>query len=144
MAVIYPTHDIFWHLKWLLPLLIEMSPAFDLLSFSLTLHSSLFLLNVDSPQGSILGFLTSIDSPLENSLFPNLHFSLWKSLRKFYHHFSLSFTISLSNFFLLKESCFTEFCCLLSNLNMNQPQVYTYPLPFEPPSYLPPRPITLG
>jgi len=24
-------------------------------------------------------------------------------------------------FFLLKESCFTEFCCFLSNLNMNQP-----------------------
>ena len=102
MAVIYPTHDIFWHLKWLLPLLIEMSPAFDLLSFSLTLHSSLFLLNVDSPQSSILGFLTSIDSPLENSLFPNLHFSLWKSLRKFYHHFSLSFRISFSNFFFIE------------------------------------------
>ena len=23
--------------------------------------------------------------------------------------------------FLLKDNCFTEFCCLLSNLNMNQP-----------------------
>ena len=25
--------------------------------------------------------------------------------------------------FLLKDSCFTEFCCFLSNLNMNQPSV---------------------
>ena len=29
----------------------------------------------------------------------------------------------LSNIFLLKENCFTEFCCFLSNLNMNQPSV---------------------
>ena len=27
-----------------------------------------------------------------------------------------------------------EFCCFLSHLNMNQPSVYIYPLPFEPPS----------
>ena len=40
---------------------------------------------------------------------------------------------------LLKDNCFTEFCCFLSNLNMNQPQVYIYPLPFEPPSHLPPH-----
>ena len=33
----------------------------------------------------------------------------------------------------MKDNCFTEFCCFLSNLNMNQPSVYTYPLPFEPP-----------
>ena len=38
-------------------------------------------------------------------------------------------------FILLKDKCFTEFC-FLSNLNMNQPQVYIYPLPFEPPSHL--------
>ena len=25
------------------------------------------------------------------------------------------------SFFLLKDNCFTEFCCFLSNLNMNQP-----------------------
>ena len=25
--------------------------------------------------------------------------------------------------FLLKDNCFTEFCCFLSNLNMNQPAV---------------------
>ena len=36
-------------------------------------------------------------------------------------------------FFLLKDSCFTEFCHFLSNLNMNQPQVYICSLPFEPP-----------
>ena len=41
--------------------------------------------------------------------------------------------------FLLKDNCFTEFCCFLSNLYMNQPQVYIYPLPFEPPSHLPPH-----
>ena len=36
-----------------------------------------------------------------------------------------------------------EFCYFLSNLNMNQPQVYMYPLPFEPPSHLSPYPIPL-
>ena len=46
--------------------------------------------------------------------------------------------------FLLKDSCFTEFCCFLSNLNMNQPQVYIYSLPFEPPSRLPPHPTPPG
>ena len=29
-----------------------------------------------------------------------------------------------------------EFCCFLSNLNMNQPEVCIYPLPLEPPSPL--------
>ena len=47
-------------------------------------------------------------------------------------------------FFLLNNNCFTEFCCFLSNLNMNQPQVYIYPLPLDPPSYLPPHPSPLG
>ena len=37
-------------------------------------------------------------------------------------------------FLLLKDKCFTEFCCFLSNLNMNQAQVYKHPLPFESPS----------
>ena len=45
--------------------------------------------------------------------------------------------------FLLKENCFTEFCCLLSNLDMNQPQVYIFPLPFKSPSHLPPHPTPL-
>ena len=45
-------------------------------------------------------------------------------------------------FFLLKDSCFAEFCCFLPNLNMNQlykyiyiythTHTYIYPLPFEP------------
>ena len=48
------------------------------------------------------------------------------------------------SFLLLKDNWFTEFCCSLSNLNMNQPQVYIYPLPFEPPSHLPPHPTPLG
>ena len=43
-------------------------------------------------------------------------------------------------FFSLKDNCFTEFCCFLSNLNMNQPQVYMWPHPLEPPSHLPPIP----
>ena len=47
-------------------------------------------------------------------------------------------------YFLLKNNCFTEFCGFMSNLNMNQPQVCIYPLPFEPPSHLPPRPTPLG
>ena len=33
-------------------------------------------------------------------------------------------------FFLLKDNCFTEFCCFLSNLNMSQPQVYIKSPPF--------------
>ena len=33
----------------------------------------------------------------------------------------LSFFFSF--YFLLKDNCFTEFCCFLSNLNMNQPSV---------------------
>ena len=43
-------------------------------------------------------------------------------------------------YFLLKDNGFTEFCCFLSNLNMNQLQVYICPLPFETPSHLPPYP----
>ena len=42
--------------------------------------------------------------------------------------------------FLLKDNCFTEFCYFLSNLNINQPWVYIYPLPFKACSHLPPHP----
>ena len=42
-------------------------------------------------------------------------------------------------YFLLKYNYFTEFCSFLSNLNMNQPKVYIFPLPFELPSHLPPH-----
>ena len=49
--------------------------------------------------------------------------------------------LNLFIYFLLKDNSFTEFCCFLLNLNMNQPWVYIYPLPFEPPSYLPPQPL---
>ena len=38
-------------------------------------------------------------------------------------------------YFLLKGNCFTKFCCFLSNLNMNEPYVYIYPLPLETPSH---------
>ena len=47
-------------------------------------------------------------------------------------------------YLLLKDDCFTEFCCFLSNLSMNQPQVYVYSFPFEPPSHLPPHPTPTG
>ena len=57
--------------------------------------------------------------------------------------FCLSYFYSF-NFFLLKDNCFTEFCCFLSNLNMNQPQVYIYPLPFETLSHLIPHLTSLG
>ena len=41
-------------------------------------------------------------------------------------------------YFLIERNCFTEFYSFLSNLNINQPKLYIYPLPFEPPSHLPP------
>ena len=44
----------------------------------------------------------------------------------------------------MKDNCFTELCCFLSNLNMNRPQVYMCPLPLDPPAHLPPRPTPLG
>ena len=64
-------------------------------------------------------------------------------------HTCISFILHSSSFFkqfifLLKDNCFTEFCCFLSNLNMNQPQGYIRPLPFETPSHLPPNLIPLG
>ena len=52
----------------------------------------------------------------------------------------------LKNLFLfqLKDNCFIEFCCFLSDINMNQLQVYIYLLPLEPPSHLPPHPNLEG
>ena len=46
--------------------------------------------------------------------------------------------------FLLKDNCFKEFCYFLSNLNMNQPYVYIYPLLYEPLAHLPSHPTPLG
>ena len=57
---------------------------------------------------------------------------------------SSSFLVSFLFIFLLKDNCFTEFHCFLSNLNMIQPYVYIYPLPFEPPSHPPPHLTPLG
>ena len=45
-------------------------------------------------------------------------------------------------FFLLKDNCFTILCWPLQYINMNQPQVYKYPLPPEPLSCLPPLSAT--
>ena len=47
-------------------------------------------------------------------------------------------------YFLLKDNCFTEFFCFLSNLNMNQLWVHMIPFPFEPPSHFPCHPTPLG
>ena len=68
--------------------------------------------------------------------------------------FFFSFLESLLNFLiilllflkniLLRDNCITEFCCFLSNLNMNQPSVYIYLLPFEPSSHIPSYPTPLG
>ena len=55
----------------------------------------------------------------------------------------LSFSFFFYYLFLLKDNCFTEFCCFLSNLNMNQPQVYLYPLLSETPISLPIPPSRL-
>ena len=44
----------------------------------------------------------------------------------------------------LENNCFAILCWFLPYINMNQPQVYIYPLPFETPSHLPPHPTPLG
>ena len=44
----------------------------------------------------------------------------------------------------MEENCFTVWYWLLSYINMNQPQVYTCPLPPEPPSQVLPHPTPLG
>ena len=40
--------------------------------------------------------------------------------------------------------CFTASCCFLPHISMNQPWVYTCPLPLQSPSRLPPQPTPLG
>ena len=49
------------------------------------------------------------------------------------------FSFFLFFYFLLKDDCFTEFCCFQSNLNTNVGvcNTHTYTLPLEPPSHLP-------
>ena len=44
----------------------------------------------------------------------------------------------------MEDNCFTILCWFLPYINMNQSQIYIYPLPFEPPSHLPPHPTPLG
>ena len=51
--------------------------------------------------------------------------------------FRVILSLLLHFLFLLKDNCFTKFCCFLSNINMHQPQGYTCPLPPRPPSRLP-------
>ena len=47
--------------------------------------------------------------------------------------------------FLLGDNCFTILCWFLPYINMNQSQVYIYPLPPEPPTpHLPPHPAPLA
>ena len=47
-------------------------------------------------------------------------------------------------YFYLEDDCFTILCWLLPYNYMNQPLVYTCPLPTEPPSHLPFHPNPLG
>ena len=44
----------------------------------------------------------------------------------------------------MEDNCFTILCWFLPHINMNQPQVYTFPLPLEPFSHVPPHPAPLG
>ena len=44
----------------------------------------------------------------------------------------------------MEDNWFTILCCFLLYINMNQPQVYIWPLPPKPPSHFPPHPTPLG
>ena len=54
------------------------------------------------------------------------------------------FSLIYDFFFYSRITALQNFVVFLSNLNMNKPQVYIYPLPFEPPSHLQPYPTPLG
>ena len=61
---------------------------------------------------------------------------------RYTHGFLSQSTSFFQDFFKLKDNCFIEFCCFLSNLNMNQPQIYICPLPLKlPPISLPIPPL---
>ena len=71
------------------------------------------------------------------------HFYFYKYIAEFqtswWFSYSFYFCLFWDIFYffinlLLKDYCFTEFRCFLSNLNMNQPRVYIYPLSFVTPS----------
>ena len=52
----------------------------------------------------------------------NISFLLWPKLHIVLCVFwKLCFSLFFLIYFLLKDNCFIEFCCFLSNLNMNQP-----------------------
>ena len=44
----------------------------------------------------------------------------------------------------MENTSFAVLCWFLPYISMGQPQVYTCPLPLEPPSHLPPHPTPLG
>ena len=95
----------------------------NLLQAVSTMHLRLFL------QSSFIRTLTLINFNIK----PSINFNIKTLIR-----ILICFVVCNVFFiFLLKNNCFTEFC-FLSNLNKNHPQVYIYPLPFEPPSHLPP------
>ena len=69
---------------------------------------------------------------------------LWE-LIMFIGHISLGlFFFGGRSAFLLKDNCFTILCQFLPFINISQPQAYTFPVPLEPPSHLPPHPSPLG
>ena len=72
---------------------------------------------------------------------PNFHLLRWLLLVFIFWILPVFFKLI---YILLKDNCFTEFCCFLSNINMNQPYVYIYSLPFETLSHLPPHPTPVG
>ena len=72
---------------------------------------------------------------------PNFHLLSWLLLVFIFWILPVFFKLI---YILLKDNCFTEFCCFLSNMNMNQLYVYIYSLPFEPLSRLPPHPTPVG
>ena len=55
------------------------------------------------------------------------------ALGKIFSHFLFKeyYSFFFLNYFLLKDNCFTEFCCFLSSLNMNKSKVYIYPFPLN-------------
>ena len=50
---------------------------------------------------------------------------------------------NLFKMFPLKDNCFIQFCCFLSNMNKNQPYVHPCALPSEPTSHVSPHPTFL-
>ena len=91
----------------------------------------------DFEKGSITTFC-KIYSNKTVTMNPHTSFSFYCQI--ILHHTGVALFFS----FLLEDICFTISCWFLLDSSVNQPQVYTCPLPREPPSHLPPHPTSLG